>query len=340
MCLEYARPFADERLFWAIQAREDHGTSALIYIGDVPPEPFVPPVVTVQDAASALDVELPVPTADTLRAALAGSVDNARYWQEPDGADLLAAEPGMRESLERIATVLAASPAARWWDSGIALDDQWTTPWEGAAVDHSGTEAALGAWRDELIAEEERAAVERPIDPTARWSGTWWSRPPWNLVRSTRGLGDAGPAGLWFVEDSLGWEAASATPLHPASADVLEIDGPDAWIELCRRHPLIVTASRRHDWYRVTGWTGEWVQPDWAAVAREVDGVHLTVGAYLRSATRLLEVGDGRASVIAGWDPDATFWFGRTLPAGPTEDWEWVHDDWRRSRGPSSGDSV
>ena len=65
---------------------------------------------------------------------------------------------------------------------------------------------------------------------------------------------------------SLGWERALVTGVEvPAGARVLEIDGPDVWAQLCRRHPLPVTAARRHDWYRATG-RGDvtWVQPDWA----------------------------------------------------------------------------
>lgn len=349
LCFEYARASADAEvsqvLFWATYERQDQRSSTLLVIGDVSPEPFVPPTVTAEEAASALDaITLPEPTPENLRAALALSVDMARYWQEADGADVLAADPGMRTALTRIAAVIAASPHTRWWTTDAMLGDQWAVPWDGGATAQDAVAGELARWRDALIAEEERAAVERPSDPTANWSGTWWSRPPTALVHTTRGLGEDGPAGLWFVEDSLGWESAVATSVLPPSATVVEIDGPDAWIELCRRHPLVVTASRRHDWFRVTGWTGEWVQPDWAAVAHEADGVHLTVAGYLAAATRLLDVGDGRASVIAGWNPDETFWFGRTLTSGSPQEWVRVDDEWCRAaggRGPeASGDSV
>jgi hypothetical protein len=95
------------------------------------------------------------------------------------------------------------------------------------------------------------------------------------------------------------------------------------WAQLCRRHPLPVTAARRHDWYRATG-RGDvtWVQPDWAAVADEVDAVHLTVAGYLTTAGRAIHVGQATASVLAGWDPDATYWLtdGPTA-AGPPRGW-------------------
>lgn len=348
LCLEYARLTADgeasHALFWAIQAREKSGTSALLFVGDPPPDPFVPPAVSTEDAASALDgVPIAVPTGDALRTALAASVDAARYWQEPDGADLLLAEPALRPALARIAELIAESSEAQWWTTGAARDDQWAVSWDGGATAQTDAAAELARWRDDVVAEEERARVERPIGPTANWTGTWWSRPPSGLARSARGLGAAGPAGLWFVEDGLGWESAVATPVLPVSTNVLEIDGADAWIALCRRHPLVVTASRRHDWFRVTGWTGEWVQPDWASVAHEVDAVHLTVAGYLEAATRLLEVGDGRASVIARWNPDETFWFGDTRAGGASEEWTRIDDEWHPvpgREGGSSGDSV
>ena len=305
----------------------------------------VQPVVTAAEAARALAV-LPLPsiTPRALRDALVAAVDHARYWQEPDGHDVLAATPEVRGALERVAAAVAASPHAQWWATGVASGDQWAVPWSGGSAGQDAVTTVLDAWRDALLDDEERAAIERPDDPTASWSGTWWSMPPGALVHSTRDPDGAGPAGMWFVEDSLGWTSVHATPVHPASANVIEIDGPDAWIELCRRHPLGVTASRRHDWYRVTGWTGEWVQPDWASVARGSDGVHLPVAGYLATATRLLDLGDGRASVLAGWGPDETYWFARTLAGGPGREWTRVEDEWRpkgRGRGAeASGDSV
>jgi hypothetical protein len=47
-------------------------------------------------------------------------------------------------------------------------------------------------------------------------------------------------------------------------------------------------------------------------VAEEADAVHLTVAGYLAAAGRALPVDDRRASVIAGWAPDTTFWFAGT----------------------------
>jgi hypothetical protein len=92
-------------------------------------------------------------------------------------------------------------------------------------------------------------------------------------------------------------------------ADVLEIDGPEAWADLCRRFPLDVTATRSAHWRLATGRVGRWVIPDWAAVAEHHGGVHVSVAGYLRAAGRAIQVDDDTASVMAGWDPDSTVWF-------------------------------
>ncbi len=66
----------------------------------------------------------------------------------------------------------------------------------------AGAAEQLTAWREDTLADERRAAIERPADPTARFSGWWWSAPlPSRLVTTTRsvpelGLGALGLAGV------------------------------------------------------------------------------------------------------------------------------------------------
>ena len=126
----------------------------------------------------------------------------------------------------------------------------------------------------------------------------------------------------------MGWATARSWPvLVPGHARVLELTGPGDWTELVERYPFEVTASRRHDWWRVTGWDGTWVIPDWAAVAADVDAVHLTVHGYLTTAGRALPVGvpalGGPArTLLGGWDPDATWWLADVLTGlGAATDW-------------------
>ncbi|GAB2843595.1 hypothetical protein GCM10027092_05630 [Yaniella soli] len=136
--------------------------------------------------------------------------------------------------------------------------------------------AVLGAARDQVIDEEVVARRDRPLDPTANFSGHWWSRPPGELASSAGELFDGSPVKLWFVEDSLGWERATGQRLTvPETPQIYEIDSEQAWAGLCARFPPDVTAQKRHDWYRATGRRGKWFMPDWAEVAKYYDAVHL-----------------------------------------------------------------
>lgn len=256
------------------------------------------------------EVPFPEVTASALRSALAGAVDMARYWQEPDGEDILGATESVRRELRRVAEHIARSPHAQWWTTGLVEDDQWLVGWGDDHLDAPETTVAeqLRDWHDRTLEWEARAARDRPADPTANWSGEWWSYP---FVRcSTRSMFDGTPAGLWFVEDSMGWKRAVARRMStPPGTRVYEIDGAQAWADLCRRFPVEVTAQKRHDWYRTTGRAGRWVVPDWLRVADEYEAVHLTVAGYLVAAGTAIEVDAETASVIAGWAPDETYWF-------------------------------
>jgi hypothetical protein len=274
-----------------------------------------------------------------LNEALLASVDSARYWQEPFEVDLVLADDEVAALLGPVAEAVAAAPATGWWSEPLARGQHalaW--PLRGASVPPltTGARSGLLQWRTDTRLDEERAARERPADPSAPWSGHWWSTPVQaGLVVTTRtlpGLAAEGPApvGLVLVEDEMGWETARSWPVRPPDyGRVLELSGPADWVRLVQRHPLDVSASRRHDWWRVTGWDGAWLIPDWPAVAEHHDAVHLTVEGYLSTAGRALPVdlGSPARTLLAGWDPDATWWLTDVL-AGLGEP-----TDWRRREG-------
>ncbi len=254
------------------------------------------------------------------------------YWQGPDGDDLLCALPEVRDALARVADHLVASPHVQAWDAPLDASDQWHLVWDGRVLPRPD----LSRWRAAVRAGDEQAARERPADPTASWSGEWWSTPPHGLVVTTGTFGDAGPVGLWLVEDFSGARVVEAqrVAIDPA-ARVFEVAGPEDWAELCRRFPLEVTAEKRHDWYRVTGRDGRWVIPDWSAVADRFDGVRLGIGGYLRAATMAIPVDDDTASVIAGWGPGSTYWLTDVAhPHGEGVRWRFSPSDprWVRER--------
>lgn len=255
------------------------------------------------------DVDLPaLSTATdprTLLEPLADAAVRAQPWQEPDVVDAALQDADLARGLEPVAAAVLASPAAGWWSDPLAPGDQWQVDWLAApgTGNRRSAGALLAAWHEGAVAEEARARRERPTDPTAPWSGCWWSTPALSgLVSTTPSLPgtDGGPVGLVLQEDVFGADSAVVRAVRTdPSTRTFEVTEPDAWSALATEYPLEVTSSRRHDWYRSTGWDGRWVVPDWQAVARDWDAVHVSVAGYLSTAGRPLPVGasgDARSS--------------------------------------------
>jgi hypothetical protein len=264
---------------------------------------------------------------------LAESVSWAMYWQPPDGVDRALAHPEVAQALRPAAQAVTGAPSARWWSTGPDLGaQQYVEPIAGhrAGPALSGAPGRLAAW---VTAEkaEERSAAARPSDPAANYSGHWWSAPAGSgLVSTTRALPGLGAVQLIAKEDWPGWSDVRCWPLRPRlAARTWEITGPGDWAALVARYPLEVSNSRRHDWWRVTGLAGSWLIPDYAAAAADYDAIHLSVGGYLTTAGRAWPVGQAR-TLLAGWDPDETYWLADTLTAGgPPLRWAWQGSRWQ-----------
>jgi hypothetical protein len=193
--------------------------------------------------------------------------------------------------------------------------------------------------RADVIADDQAAAT-RPTDPESPITGHWWSTPALaSVVTTARPLADLGSTELVWREDSLGQPDAAVWQLRTTSEPrVWEVDGPMAWTRLVQQYPVDVTNSRRHDWYCTTGRTGRWFVPDWAAVAADWDAVHLSVAGYLTSATRALPTTDDGWTVLAGWNPDQTWWLTDILEASTSAPEPWRRVDhsttsWSRTPG-------
>lgn len=285
----------------------------------------------------------------------------AMYWQPPDRVDVdLESSEGLAR-LQGAAEAIASSPATSWWSSPLDLDDQHLVQFLDEVPDEDAPErdptlTGLRAAVDTLSLEHSR---DRPGDDagdvpgdvpgavtmaSGAWSwapgdgaggaavdwkmvsGVWWSapiaRPGAHTARS--GGPASQPVGLVFVEDALGWTAATSWQVAPTrEVRVLELGTPQDWVDLVRRYPLEVTATtKRGDWWRTTGRDGSWAMPDWPGVAGDWDAVHLSVAGYLTTAGRALPVDEDTATVLAGWPPDATFWLADVLRvAGPPTPW-------------------
>ncbi len=305
------------------------------------------PEISVQEIARILDGTSLVPaTAALLQQALVRSVDSARYWQEPDGEDTLLALPALAAPLERVARHLADCGFAATWLDPVDLRNQFQVEFD--QHDPQGRSQAPGGkalgilqeWRAGILATEARDAAELQNSQLGSFSGEWWSKPSSRLTAGTGVFPGGEPVGLSCVEDGFGWEQASARAVSvPPAAKVLEIATAEDWVRLCREHGLEVTAHKRHDWYLATGRDGAWKIPDWLAVARDYDGVHLGIGAYLALAGQCLEIDEKYASVIAGWDPDQAFWFTDELRFyGPAREWTCLDANSEDARWVPTGD--
>jgi hypothetical protein len=265
---------------------------------------------------------------------LAGPVGYAAYWGEPEEIDRALDDEQVAQTLAPVARAVSASAAAQWWSSPVDMDQQQYVQFLTPEDERDMPEPALTGARERLAkgrtatVEDEQEAAGRPEDPSANYSGYWWSTPVLSgVVSTTRSLQGLGAAGLVLVEDAMGWAQARCWPLRPrGDVRVYEISGPEDWADLVGRYPLDVSKSRRHDWFRATGRVGGWLTPDFTAVAADFDAVHLTVGGYLTTAGVALPVpghDDSFATMLAGWDPDQTYWLADVLESvGPPVEWE------------------
>ncbi|MFK4791099.1 hypothetical protein [Microbacterium sp. ZW T5_56] len=336
LCLELAAQddAVMNALFWAGHTHDPNpGTIIRMRKGEQEPDP----VFSVDDVGrliSAASVRVDVAA---ISGALRDSVDSARYWQDPDGRDVIAAQDPVIAALRPIAEAVAEAAGIEWWTSAPA--HHWIVDYAAPqgiedlaalnpAIDVSKVREKIRDLHRGVVKEEAAAKRERPADPTHPISGSWWSLAGWHHHTVSR-LPDA----LALMEDSYGPRTARTFAVR-GGPRVLEIRTPEDWTGLCRRFSVDVSASRRHEWFRTTGRVGDWALPDWDAVAEEWDGVHLTVAAYLAGAGRALAVDEDRASVIAGWDPDTTYWFTNSLVLDDELPQHWILDDddrWRQT---------
>lgn len=230
-------------------------------------------------------------------------------WAFGGGQD---AEQMLAENAELfgpLAEAVAGAPSAAWWWQPA---DRQNQRWLGCAhhPELARGDAVAGAVRVATDAESEGDDVlPWPAPEGEIYSGTWWSGPVGDTVWTTRGdVAGLPAAALACAEDPLGAERFDIWQVETdPAARIYEVHAPGDWGRLAASYPRDVTLSRRHDWCRWTGYEGPWILPDWPAVARRWDGVHVSVGGYLSTAGMRVEAG-GAATLLAGWDADQTLW--------------------------------
>lgn len=89
------------------------------------------------------------------------------------------------------------------------------------------------------------------------------------------------PLAVWYLQ------------ANPASR-IYEVDGPQAWHNLCSRYPAKAVDDDR-------------LVPDWPSVAADWDGVHLTFGGLLTSEQVRVESAAGWSEHWA-WHVEQTLW--------------------------------
>jgi hypothetical protein len=268
--------------------------------------------------------------------ALGTAVSFAQYWQEPDGVDDALADDEIAALLRPVAEAVAAAPDAQWWWSPAPPADQVAVVWAELLSNGTGARDRPDERAPLLTGAAARLRAWQQTGPMSWWSGPSHARLPTTTRTVPFHPADPGPArpvpaGLWLVEDTLGWTTARTWPVTaPPGARVHEVAGADDWTALAARFPLPVGRAAGGEWSRHTGRRARWVVPDYAAVAAEFDAVHLTVAGWLSIAGRPLPVpGTDASTYLAGWGPDVTWWLADVLRlAGTPTDWVDAEGDW------------
>lgn len=101
------------------------------------------------------------------------------------------------------------------------------------------------------------------------------------------------------------------------AARVFEVDGPDAWHRLCAAYPAAREVRRPEPTGPHRGWSpypgapspgmDDRLVPDWSALARDWDAVHLPLGGLLTSEQVRVETSVGWTE-LWGWGAEQTVW--------------------------------
>ena len=242
--------------------------------------------------------------------ALADAVSETSIWQPlyPRVAEFILSR-GQR--LRDLARAILESPASGWWFAPIDRDAQtWAAPYR-APADLAPTPPMFNA----------------PKRPMTRWE-QWANKSENGLYTST--LLDGTTAMLSALDSGMASDLMISYPVRSwrlradAAARVYEIRGPLDWHSLCARYPAqsLLDASdepeviQNENVYPLLRVEGEAryataidrpLAPNWAAVAADWDGVHMTFGGLLTCDKARVASSSGW-SMNRFWDLEQTLW--------------------------------
>lgn len=264
-------------------------------------------------------------------------------WAIPvdsDGGAVAAAADALAEtslgSLLAVAVDAAAFRVGPWMpDAPVSL---------AAAYRHVQDRRAIA----EAIGEQFGSALHAPLDPaTQQWwhSGSpgneFFTRPRFRAFDDVYGAGQFTLASMWTVSDpppEVHGELIGAWELEPdpvsrwrlparPDARVFEVHRPADWVQLVTEYPA---TGRPHPEWELPGpnqLSGDLHEllaidcqhgarisirrhlvPDWAAVAADYDGVHLSWSGFLTTEGFASDLGDGDVALLRYWFSERTHW--------------------------------
>ncbi|WP_072803550.1 hypothetical protein [Rhodococcoides yunnanense] len=272
-----------------------------------------------------------------LLGALSFAVDWARYWQPPDEEDEMFARADVVAALRPVARAVLASANTRWWSDPLDFVHQHfvvhpysSDGWPDSTARLLSAPVGLDQWRTHALEMEAQFRGYREERRDRRIGGEWWSIPsPSGALATSRSRPNLGSVELLLEEDSSGCGVARVWPVRVLDTPrVYEITGPADWANLVDSYPLAVPESRRSVWFDTTGEYRDWFIPDWSAVARDHDAVHLSLIGYLTTPGIAIPLSSNAgATVLAGWDPDATWWLSKVFTTIDDEYATWRRGD-------------
>ncbi len=216
-----------------------------------------------------------------------------------------------------VASAIIALPTTEYWWQPVDCARQVFVDWQSPEPENysgsgGGAIQMMPSSKVEPILEEGRGQAYLP--------GSWWSVPDWATTSWTvRQLADFPSLALVKFADTLfpleNTQAAIRLYSVKPGARVLEICSLDDWGQMVEHWPTDVSDSHGAMWKRWFDVDGPWFVPNWNSIRESYDGVHVTVGAIVRSGGLVRPLRRGHTCLI-GWVPDATLWLTDQLIGG------------------------